>query len=234
MSDKQRWPRRSFLAKAGAGAAAVGAALSADATMAAQSASPQDARFQPERHAQDDWLDQVRGKHRFFLDTITAEGLGQALFYANNYYVANKSGYGLEGTDLALVICLRHQSTAFAFTDLMWQKYGKGLSERASFTDPKTNQPPAANLYRAAGYGGSLANNGITLDAMIKNGAHFAVCQLATRACASVIARDTGRSVDDIYQELVANTIPNAHMVPAGIVTVNRAQERGYAFGWVG
>jgi len=28
----------------------------------------------------------------------------------------------------------------------------------------------------------------------------------------------------------VANLVGNAHMVPAGIIAVNRAQERGYSF----
>jgi len=28
----------------------------------------------------------------------------------------------------------------------------------------------------------------------------------------------------------VANLVPNARIVPAGIVAVNRAQERGYSF----
>jgi hypothetical protein len=227
-------PRRSFLAKASAGAAAVGAAMTAGPSAFAQSASQEARPFQPARHAEDDWLDQIPGKHRFFLDTITADAFGEALFFVNNYYTANRNGYGLESSDLAVVICARHQSTAFAFNDAMWAKYGKALSERSRFTDPKTKQAPTANLYLASGYGGSLANGGVTLGAMIKNGLRFAVCQMATRACATLIARQTGGAVEEIYQELVANRIANAHMVPAGIVAINRAQERGYAFGYVG
>ena len=37
------------------------------------------------------------------------------------------------------------------------------------------------------------------------------------------------RDVNAIMDELKANMIPNAVMVPAGIVTLNRAQERGYS-----
>jgi len=33
---------------------------------------------------------------------------------------------------------------------------------------------------------------------------------------------------ETIYTELVANTIPNSHMVAAGVLAVNRAQEYGY------
>jgi hypothetical protein len=230
MSERHsRLPRRSFLAKAG-GAAAAGAAMAAGPSMlAAQSAPPAEGRFQAARHAQDDWFDQVPGKHRFFLDTVTAGALGQAIFFVNNYYTANKSGYGLDGSDLAVVICMRHQSTGFAYGDAIWAKYGESISERAAFVDPKTQKAPTANLYRASGYPG-LRNSGVTLDSIIKNGTHFAVCQMATRNIAATIARNTGGNADDLYKELVANLIPNAHIVPAGIVAVARAQERGYSF----
>jgi intracellular sulfur oxidation DsrE/DsrF family protein len=36
--------------------------------------------------------------------------------------------------------------------------------------------------------------------------------------------------VEKINEELIANVVNNSHMVPAGIVAVNRAQERGYSF----
>ena len=44
-----------------------------------------------------------------------------------------------------------------------------------------------------------------------------------------MIATARGANADDIYKELVSNLIRNSHMAPAGIVAVNRAQERGYA-----
>jgi intracellular sulfur oxidation DsrE/DsrF family protein len=39
--------------------------------------------------------------------------------------------------------------------------------------------------------------------------------------------------VDDIIKELTEHLVPNSHMVPAGIVAVSRAQERGYTFSYV-
>jgi intracellular sulfur oxidation DsrE/DsrF family protein len=228
---KNRLARRSFLAKAGAGAAAAGAVLGAKTALAgAQSAAPEGARFQPARHAEDDWFDKIPGKHRQVFDTINPEGLGLALFFSNNIYTGNKNGYSLEQNDVAVVIVVRHQSTGFAFNDAMWAKYGKSLAGRIGFTDPKTHQAPTVNVFQATGYGDALTNGGRTLDAALKNGVQLAVCQLSTRANAGVIARDTGAKADDIYNELVANLVPNAHMVPAGIVAVNRAQEHGYTF----
>ena len=233
--DASRLARRSFFSRAGAGVAAFAAAFGAGASTARAQSAPQDsARWQPARHAEDDWLDHIPGTHRLFFDTLTAQGFGTAIRFSNNYFTANKSAYGLEDGNLAVVICARHQATPFAYTDAMWAKYGAPLAERASFNDPKTGKPAIMNVYQASGYGTSLGNNGTTLDAILKRGVHLAVCQLATRASAAAIARQTGGKPDDIYKELVSNLVANAHMVPAGIVAVNRAQERGYAFAYTG
>ncbi|MSO45924.1 MAG: hypothetical protein EXQ59_04050 [Acidobacteria bacterium] len=228
-------PRRSFLSRFGAGATALGVALGVTVRPAlAQSAAPGPPQpWQPARHAEDDWLDEVPGKHRLFMDTTTPAAFGQAVFFANNFYTGNRTGYGLTDADCAVVICARHQSTAFAYADAMWAKYGGPLAERAGFSDPKTKQPPTVNVYQATGYGPSLLNLGVTVDAVTRRGLRFAVCQLATRANASIIAQRTGANVDDVFKELAANLVPNARLVQAGIVAVNRAQERGYSFSYV-
>ena len=72
------------------------------------------------------------------------------------------------------------------------------------------------------------------LDALIKRGVHFAVCDLASHRFASGLARTTGGSADAIYKEMTEHLIGNAHLVAAGIVAVNRAQERGYAIAYTG
>lgn len=227
--------RRSFLARFGTGAAAFGAAFAAaGATAGAQSPAAPAAPWQPARHAEDDWFDQVSAKHRVFFDSTTANGFGEAIFFANNTFIANRTGYGLTDADLALIICARHEATPFAFTEAMWAKYGGALAERAKFSDPKTKEAPVLNVFQTAGYGASLLNNGVLLDAVLKRGVRLAVCGLATRAASSLIAQKTGSKADDVFKELTEHLVPNAHMVPAGIVAVNRAQERGYSLAYVG
>jgi intracellular sulfur oxidation DsrE/DsrF family protein len=49
-----------------------------------------------------------------------------------------------------------------------------------------------------------------------------------------IIAKETGAKDDAIRKELLANVIGNAMIVPAGIIAVTRAQERGYALVSVG
>jgi intracellular sulfur oxidation DsrE/DsrF family protein len=229
--DNFRWPRRSFLSRIAAGITAFGASL---AGAPARGQAPTDTPFRPARHAEDDWLDQLPGRHRLFFDSVSASGFGDALRYSNTYFTANKSGYGLDDANLAVVICARHQATAFAYADAIWAKYGIGLAERAHFTDPKTGKPPTVNVYQASGYDNLLGNNGITVDAMLQRGVHLAVCRLATRALAATIARQTGGNPDDVSEELVAHLVPHSHIVAAGIVAVNRAQEHGYTFAYAG
>lgn len=223
--------RRSFLTRLSAAVGAFGATSAATpTTTGAQSQGP----WTPTRHPQDDWLDALPGKHRFFFDSTTATGAGDAITFATNFYNASKSGYGLGDADQAMVICLRHWSTPFAWTDEMWAKYGAPIAERIKFNDPKTNAAPTINVYRSTAYGMQLPNRGTTLDALIARGVHFAVCDMATRAYSGVIAGALKLKADEVYADLKDHSIPNCHYMSAGIVAVNRAQERGYSLAQMG
>src|SRR5689334_3129503 len=101
--DKIETNRRRFVARA---AAATVAAVGTAASASAQSSSG--ARFQAARHPADDWLDEIPGKHRIFIDAVTPNGAGEAVLFANNLYVANEAKYSLSPSDLAIVICMRH------------------------------------------------------------------------------------------------------------------------------
>ncbi len=175
-------------------------------------------------------MDQTAAKHRMVFDTTTPDGFGHALVFGSNFLDTNKNAYGLEYSDVALMIIVRHNSTSFAYNDMMWSKYGSVFAQKAGFSDPKTKESPRSNLFNASGYGSTLTSNGVTLDSLIKRGLHLGVCRLATRNLAGLAATATGGDANKINDELIANIVTNAHMVPAGIVAVNRAQERGYTF----
>jgi intracellular sulfur oxidation DsrE/DsrF family protein len=108
----------------------------------------------------------------------------------------------------------------------MWAKYGTQFSENLNhFVDPKTKEAPVVNVYATAGG---------RLDVLLKKGAHMAVCARATRNLANTLARATGGNGDEIFKELSSNLVTSGHLVPAGIVAVNRAQEHGYAIAYAG
>ena len=107
--------RRSFLSQVGSGVSAAFAAALVGGTATLQAQSTGRGRPQPGRHAQDDWFDQLPGRHRLLLDTTTANGFGSALLYANNFLNSSQTGYGLKDSDSAVVIVVRHFSTVFAY-----------------------------------------------------------------------------------------------------------------------
>jgi hypothetical protein len=217
--------RRSFLARLGAAAAAFGfgssqaGAQQSGAAPAAPSSAP---LWQPAREATDDWLDQIPGKHRLVFDATSSEGVADAIRYTGNFFTANKNGYGLENSEVAVVIVLRHKATQFAFSDEVWAKYGKVLSSEDKFTDPKTGAVPTANFYKAG------------LEGHVKRGVHLAVCDLSTHRLKSAIAKAHDAKPEEIYKELTNTALGNSHFVAAGILAVNRAQERGYAVAHAG
>ena len=213
--------RRSFLARFGAAAAAFGvgssfASAQPPAPPAPAAARPE-GRWQPAREPKDDWYDQIPGKHRLFFDSVSPDGAGASIHFADNFFTGNKNGYGLDAPDVAVVICLRHRATQFAFNDTIWAKYGAALSAADKFVDPKTNQPPTLNLQRER------------LEPLIKRGLRLAVCNQSSRGYAGAIAMAMGLKQDDVFEEMKANLLPNARLVPAGIVAINRAQERGFS-----
>lgn len=222
--------RRSFLARLGMGAGVLGAtAVGSSAALADVAGAAGSDAWRPARHDQDNWLDQIPGVHRFAFDTTTPAGIDGALRFANNYYNVNQNAYGLKETDLAVLIIARARSTSFGYNDAMWAKYGAQFSEQSGFTDPKTKQAPTVNFYAKADDGSGDPISG-AMQALIKKGVRFGVCASATRNIAGRIAKATGGDTDAIVKELGANLIcPNARLVPAGIVAVNRAQERGFS-----
>lgn len=220
--------RRSLML--GVGSAVVTAGLGARSAGAQTSGA-----FRPSRHPEDGWLDQRPGKHRIFIDAATANGAGEAILFANNLYTAHKAAYagGSDG-DLAMVVCLRHFATVFAYTDAVWAKYGKPMSAMVNFTDPKTKEAPSTNLYNSPAYGLSLPNLGNTIDAVTRRGVYFAVCDAATHFFSEQFAGMTGGSADAIYKDLAASLIPNSRLVSAGVMAVTRSQEHGYSLLYAG
>ena len=180
-------------------------------------ASPPKPAAGPARHERDEWLDQAPERHRVIFDTWMADKFGQATGFAGNWLRINKDQYGLTDADLAVVIVARHGTTPYAFNEAIWTKYGKIFADNMSTTDKAAHPNPATNVHAAQL--ARLANQGMRL----------AVCELTLRAYVEIIAKQTREPQDAIRKELTSAAIDGAHFVPAGIVAVTRAQERGYA-----
>lgn len=206
--------RRAFLSTVTAAGALLASALPAAATQRSPAG--------PSRHAQDDWLDQAPERHRVIFDTWMADKFGEAVGFAGNWMRINKEQYGLADGDLAMVIVARHGSAPFAFNEAIWTKYGKIFAANMSANDKVAHPNPSTNVHATR------------LAALAKQGTRLAVCSLTTRAYTQIIAKETGAQPEAVLKELTANTAGPATFVPAGIVAVTRAQERGYALVSIG
>ena len=218
--------RRSLLSRLGVAAAALTVGARAARAQAPATAAT---AFQPARHPQDEWMNALPGKHRTVIDCAAALAAGTGVFYANNIFTANRNGYQLADSDVAVIVVLRHEATVFAYNDTIWGKYSAPLAKLARVTHPKTNQAPTVNPLGSPEFGSVMNNLGVTAPAIAKRGAHFAVCDMATNRIAGVIASAVGSTPPVIYKELAANLLPNGHLVAAGVVAINRAQEFGYS-----
>jgi intracellular sulfur oxidation DsrE/DsrF family protein len=210
--DKNLTARRSLLNGIGM-AAIAGVALGSTRATAQETAT----RVQPPRHELDAWMDAIPGNHRVFIDTDNMAGGTNALRYSSNIINAHIDAYGGSEAEMAMIICYRHAATSLGFNDAIWAKYGGTF---VSFGRPPGEQveAPVKNPQTA----------GITAAA--ERGIHFAICNSASTLLASIIARQSGQEAAAVLAELVANTIPNGHMVPAGVMAITRAQEHGYSF----
>jgi len=167
-------------------------------------------------------MDTLPSAHRTVFDATSLEGVDDIRRYASNVFLANRTGYGLESRDVGVLIVLRHYATPCGYNDAIWAKYGSVFASEMKGADAKA---PTANPANASGE---------TLDGLSAQGAHFAVCQMATRRYSGMIARSTNGTADAIFEELAKNLVRNAHLTPAGIVALGRAQERGFTFGYGG
>ena len=218
--------RRLILSSIGAAAAGVvaGSAGAADS----------DTGFQPAMHAEDQWMADLAGSHRVFLDSSSPAGGAVALLYANNILNAHRVGYGGQESDYALIVCLRHYSTVFAFGDAVWAKYGKGLHAMVDFADPETGEAPTLNLMQAGGYGRRMPNGGNTIDSLGERGVKFAVCDNAMNVMSRGLSGQGFGEASDIYNDFIASIVPNSKIVPAGVIAATRAQEYSYSLLYAG
>ncbi len=221
MSDSSL-PRRGFLGRVSAAAAAFTAGVALPSQAASQSPATATAGAD-DVHALDRWMAAMPGRHRVVLDIVTPEHVDE-MAYARNFLSASVADYGLADADHAVIVVLRHTATPWGYNDAMWARYTMG--ERLGVNEPRTETRAVRNrLLRTAddrdGMIAALANRGV----------HFAMCGLSTSRYAQEWARAIGGGVTAaaIRADLVANLVPNGHVVAAGVVAVQRAQSLGFA-----
>lgn len=170
-------------------------------------------------HEQDRWLDALTGMHRQVYDIVTPAGtIGIA--FARNFLTANAEGYGLTDADSSVVVSFRHSAVYYAFGDAMWEKFKFGESVQPEGT--QTKSPPTRNSELSL------------VTTLQSRGVVFTVCGMALRRRAREAAQRAGIPPEAMLEQWRAGLIPGVVEVAAGVIAVNRAQERGFTYVYAG
>ncbi len=202
--------RRSFLSRL----VGVGAALGLSMPRTADAIEPE-TEANARAAADDPWISRLRGPHRvIFHSHLASDGI--ALRWAQTFLDTQKKAYGLADADSTVVVGFNGRAIGLLFNDAIWGKYPIG----------DTLQMPAT-----------------------RNANTVLVAQLAARgviflACANSIAAAGQRFLPESQRgdaalrtafsdEVRANLLPSVEVVPAMIVTLQQAQDRGcrYIYG---
>jgi intracellular sulfur oxidation DsrE/DsrF family protein len=208
--------RRSFITRLGALGTAVAGLVALPSSGGAQ--TPQ--MSNGPTHPADAWLDELTAMHKNIYDCTSVENADTGFGFARNFLTANTGPvYQLKDSDLNVIVCVRHKAAVYGFNDAMWSKYKLGEVQKVmEGSEPATKNPVA-----------SAAND------LAKRGVIVAICGMSTGRIARTAAAQAGLNAADVEAELRANLVtPTARVVAAGVVVTNRAQEKGFAYTYVG
>lgn len=203
--------RRDFLAQIAGGAASL-LALSPLAGFAQSVASD---RITGDGDA---WMKSMKGKHKQIFHALRAEVM--PMLMAKNFLDSYVESYGAKPGQVNVVVGFHGGALSFGFNDAAWAKYS--LGKASDVNDPTTNAPATRNIFAT---GGDLA-----IDTLQKRGVVFLMCNTALRLRTMAIAKSLNVPYDPLYAELSASRLPGIILVPSLVVTINRAQERGFTY----
>lgn len=204
--------RRTFLSRL----VTVGAALGFAAPRSADALEPPTALdVLPPAATDDPWISRLKGKHRVvFHSHLASDGI--ALRWAQTFLDTQKSAYGLTDADSSVVVGLNGRAIGLLFNDAIWGKYPIG----------ETLQMPGARNANAA-----------LVAQLVARGVIILACNNSIRASGQRFLPEAQRGDAALRtafsDEARANLLPGIEVVPAMIVTLQQAQDRGcrYIYG---
>jgi hypothetical protein len=211
--------RREFLAQLGVAAAAI--AFDADEMRAASVAtagSPWDTS----------WLDRLAAAQYRVVFNASDIADGAAMAYASTFFDHFHEAHGTSDAQTRPVIVFRRLGTVMALNDMLWEKYAIGDDRKVS--DPATNAPAKRNVFWKAAPNASPEAVSTKIETLHKRGMISLVCNIAAMNVCYSLAQKSGRDVEEVRQEVKANLVPGAILVPSGIYALIRAQNAGCAF----
>jgi len=204
-------PRRHFIARA---AAALAAITGIPSLARGETLSPN--VTDDSKH--DQWIHQLKGKHRELFHTIDFND--RAMLMASNFLSVYESDFGAKPGEANAVIGIHGPALTLGFTDAAWSKYA--LGKAINVTDPTTKEFATRNIYARGAE--------LTVDSLQKRGVLFIMCNHGLTLRSRAIATERGEPFETVYNDLAASRLPGIVLVPAMVIAINRAQEKGITY----
>ena len=174
------------------------------------------------------WMNRITAKHKAVFDSPEI-AYATALYHAMSYLDSVKDVFGTGDSDASVVVVLRHRAVPMLFNDQMWAKYDVGTATKTM--DEKTKTAVTRNIYYqdvdAQGAPKTDDKHSSTIKSLSARGVIFVGCDLATRGFASRAAAAAKKPVQQVYEEIKANLVPGATLMPTGVFATLMAQEAG-------
>lgn len=209
-------PRRSFLGRLASATAAFGLGT-LPSTARADTTNERDVRA-----ASDDepWMTRLTGSQRIIIHAHEPTA-GLALRWAQTFLDTQKNSYARSDRDCSVVVGLNGKSVGLVFNDAMWAKYPIAQTLEMSGT-----RNPA----------GPTGTNAIAQ--LLARGVIILACQNSLRAAGQRFLpepqRNDASARSAFGTEVTANLLPGVEIVPAMIVTLQMAQDRGCRYVYAG
>jgi hypothetical protein len=139
-----------------------------------------------------------------------------------------RSAYPTGAYTARAVLNARTQAIGAAMTDAIWERYSLGASY--NIIDPFTKQPAVRNPFWHRAPDPAPGIKLPTVEDLVNRGAIVLVCDFAMGHLSNRLAAKTGRTADQVHQDLREGLIRGAYAVPSGIFGLARAQNSGCAY----
>lgn len=177
----------------------------------------------------DDWMKRVTGKHKQLFDMKTHEN-GVGLLHVRNYLNTWRDAYHLTDKDVTPVLTFYGAGLPMGFDDAAWAKYPFG--DVMKVTDPKTSAPARRNIFYKPGEGDTIAFGFLdsSIDQLVARGTVCIMCNNALAFWTMQLEKGGMGKAADIRADLVQHLLPGVSVVPAMVIAIGQAQERGCAY----
>lgn len=218
-------PRRGFIGRLVAGAAALAATAS---TRPLLHAATIDGTVPNVGAQQGDWMDELTGKHRTVFDT-GAHANGKPLAQAVNYLNAWRDAFKVPENEINLVIGIHGEAIPMVLTDALWARFK--LGEQYELSNSALHRAATENVFTSAhASSGRLVSPEQSVEALQKRGVRFIVCMNTVLGATRKLAAAGLGTVDEIRPAILGGLLPGVTVVPAMVVALTQLQERGVKY----